>query len=283
MNRPDYLRDRPLHDRGDWPHEWTTEWRVQVADLFCGKGGVGRALDSFFPRRMYFGVDIEDYGSEYPGQFIQADLLDAPEMPMKGKIADLAWVSFPCTAYSSLSATHYGSAEAALEANPRITDELREWLLDHFGHYVIENVPRATYTGDLKANCRVNGLAFGEPYDLERHFETTFEVPDKYLPGDPDLTLDTRADQSVQELADAKGVPAEWGKQSVRSAIPWEFVWWILSHCPAVPCPVPKGVQQSFAQVTGNAGAFSMFGDGYCGGHVCSGECHGDHDIGGPL
>lgn len=45
-----------------------------ATDLFCGRGGVGRALDVWFPRHMFFGVDNQSYGDEYPGQFVQADL-----------------------------------------------------------------------------------------------------------------------------------------------------------------------------------------------------------------
>lgn len=274
MNRPDYLRETPRFDRSHWAQEWTGTWRYQVADLFCGKGGVGRALAEWFTDRDFIGVDIEPYGDEYPGMFIQGDLLTPGGRPLIARqygyhpkaIADLAWVSFPCTAYSSLSATHYGSAEAALEANPRITDDLREWLLDNFAHYVIENVPRATFRGDLDANCRINGLAFGDPYDLERHFETTFEVPDKFVRGEPDLALDTRENQSIRELAEAKGVPPEWGKQSVRSAIPWKYVWWIISHCPSVPCPTPKGVQRSLSEMTGDVGAYRQFPEDRMGG-----------------
>jgi len=223
---------------------------------------------------MYFGVDIEPYGNDYPGQFIQGDLITPENRPLNPQrqgytpkaIADVAWVSWPCTAYSSLSATEYGSAEAALEANPRITDEFREWLLDNFAHYVIENVPRATYHGDLDANVRVNGLAFGQPYSLERHFETTFEVPDKFVRGNPELAVDTRGDQSIRELAAAKGVPASWGKQSVRSAIPWQYVYWILSHCPSVPCPAPKGEQRSFEEITGDVGSYRVFPEDRIGG-----------------
>lgn len=245
------IRDRPRFDRSHWPQTWIQEWRVQVADLFCGRGGVGRALDKWFPRRMYFGVDIQPYGDEYPGQFIQADLLADGGPPLDDVVADVVWVSWPCTAYSSLSATYYGSAEAALDENPRITDEFREWLLDHAGHYIIENVPGATKAGDLDANCRCNGLFFGEDFDLERHFETTFEVPDAYVDGDASVTVDTREDQSVAELAEAKGVPKEWGKQAVRSAIPWQYVWWLLSHCPSIPCPVPRMEQRSLGEFSG--------------------------------
>lgn len=263
-SRPDNLRDSPRFDRSHWPQTWTKEWRYQVADFFCGKGGVGKALDRFFPRHMYFGADIEDYSEEYPGKFIQADLIN--NRPFDGVVADLIWVSFPCTAYSSLSATYYGSAEAALEQNPRITDELREWLLKSSAHYVIENVPRATTVGDLDANCRVNGLAFGDDYDLTRHFETTFDVPDAYLNGSPDITVDTRGNQSIQALADAKGVPSSWGKQSVRSAIPWKYVWWIISHCPSVPCPTPKQLQHTFASLSGDVGAYRKFPETRLGG-----------------
>ncbi|MEZ3117850.1 hypothetical protein RYH80_18185 [Halobaculum sp. MBLA0147] len=193
-------------------------------------------------------MDIEPYGDEYPGQFIQADLLADGSPPFDGVVADLIWVSWPCTAYSSLSATHYGSAEAALEENPRITDAFREWLLDHAAHYVIENVPGATRHGDLDANCRCNGLFFGEPYDLERHFETTFEVPDAYVDGSASVTIDTRDDQSISNLAEAKGVPQSWGKQSVREAVPQEFVGWLLGHCPSVPFPVPPLKQRPLTE-----------------------------------
>jgi hypothetical protein len=200
---------------------------------------------------MYFGVDNQPYGDEYPGQFIQADLLADNGPPLEGVVADVIWVSWPCTAYSSLSATHYGSAEAALEENPRITDEFRDWLLDHAAHYIIENVPGATRSGDLDSNCRCNGLFFGKEFDLERHFETTFEVPDAYVSGDPSVTIDTSGDQSISDLAEEKGVPTRWGKQSVRSAIPWQYVWWLLSHCPSVPCPAPQMEQQTLKAFSG--------------------------------
>jgi len=43
---------------------------------------------------------------------------------------------------------------------------------------------------------------------------------------------------------DRKGVPASWGKQDVRSTLPWQYVYWILHHCPAIPGPPPKRVEQ---------------------------------------
>lgn len=291
------LRDTPRFDRAAIPQEWTTRRRLQVVDLFSGRGGVGQAVASGaipIDPQMHAGFDIEDFSDVYPGRFAQVDLLDDvtveelaerigmavdpygrsirvdrslisdddPHFPpsLSGLTADVVWASFPCTAYSSLSPTHYGSREAALAANPRITDEFRELLLDIAPHYVIENVPGATRAGDLDANVRVNGLAFGLPFDLERHFETTFECPDAYRDGDPEVTVDTRDDQSVATLADAKGVPPEWGKQGVRSAIPWQYVNWILGHCPAFPAAVPERVDRPLSAYNGGAGDYQRWG-----------------------
>ncbi|WP_135666558.1 hypothetical protein [Halorhabdus rudnickae] len=290
MSRPDELRETPRFDRSDVPQEWTTKWQFQVVDLFSGRGGVGLSLFDKAPLpiepRVFAGFDIEDYSDTYPGRFAQADLLDDPSfedlaekvgMPtggydsirvprnvvddeyglpvLRGLTADVVWCSFPCQAYSSLSPTYYGSQEAALEANPRITDELREFLLDIAPNYVIECTPRATKIGDLDANVRINGLAFGLPFDLTRHFETTFPCPDAYLDGEPEVAVSTREgdDQSSNALAEAKGVPAGWGKQGVRSAMPWQYVYWLVHHCPTVPGPAPKRVYQTLTPTMGNA------------------------------
>lgn len=220
MNRLDHLRNKPRFDRSHWPQEWTSKWRLQVPDLFCGKGGVGRVLDSWLPERMYMGVDIEDYSEEYPGQFIQADLINPEGRPFNGVTADVIWVSWPCTAYASPSAIQYGSSEKALEENPRLTDEFREYLLSIGGHYIIENVPNASYHGDLDANVQLNGLGFGKNYDNTRVFETTFECPDVYEAGNAEATMNVDGDQSIKKLAKAKNVPSEWGKSAVRSAMP---------------------------------------------------------------
>lgn len=290
MSRPDCLRSTPRFDRSEVGIHWTNRWRLQVVDLFCGRGGVGYAIaerPAPIEPREHAGFDIEDFSDTYPGQFGQMDLLDDVDphdlaeaidfrsrpiarsfhqpqtaIPdehgfpdLHGLTADLVWVSFPCTAYSSLSPTYYGSREAALEANPRITDEFREFLLDIAPHYVVECTPGATKIGDLDANVRINGLAFDLPFDLERHFETTFSCPDAYLDGEPEITVSTREgdDQSSKALAEAKGVPAEWGKQGVRSAIPWQYVYWLVHHCPAVPGPAPKRVYQTLTPTMENA------------------------------
>lgn len=118
MPRLEHLRTSPRFDRSHWPQEWTSSWRIQVLDLFAGRGGTGRALDKVLPQRMYLGVDHEDYSNEYPGQFTVADLIDPENRPFNGVTADVVWVSWPCTAYAEPSAVEYGSAEAALEENP---------------------------------------------------------------------------------------------------------------------------------------------------------------------
>jgi len=220
---------------------------ARVLDLYSGRGGVGLALDAL-DGVEHVGVDIEDHGDTYPGEFVQGDASE-----FVGGGFDLVWASPPCTAYSTLSATAYGSAEAALDACPTIPElDVREIARRAGAEYVIENVPGATRAGHLDDPTRVNGLAFGEPYDLTRHFETSFTVPDALGTGEPAVTVSTREDddQSVRALAEAKRVPSSWGKQGVRSAIPREFVYWVLSHCPRLDVEAPSRPQATLSEVT---------------------------------
>jgi len=223
------------------------------------------------------GVDIEDYSEEYPGQFLQADLINPDQRPFTGATADVVWVSWPCTAYAQPSAIAYGSSDEALKENPRLTDEFREWLLSIGGHYIIENVPNASYYGDLDANVQLNGLGFGEDFDNTRVFETTFECPDVYEQGEAEITMNVDGDQSIQDLAEAKGVPSAWKKSGVRSAMPWQYVYHLLNHCPSVDIPGPVKEQQTLDSINGNSGNYMMFYGGKCGGHICEGRCHGNH------
>lgn len=278
MSRLDHLRTNPRFDRSHWPQEWTSSRRIQVLDLFAGRGGTGRALAKWLPRSQYLGVDIKDFSEDYPGDFVVADLIDPEKRPFDGVTADIVWVSWPCLAYAEPSAIAYGSAKNALESNHRLTDEFREWLLSIGGQYIIENVPNASFYGDLDANVELNGLAFGEEFDNRRVFETTFNCPDASLDGEPSITMNLDDDQSVKALAEAKDVPSRWGKSAVRSAMPWQYVFWLLHHCPAIDWPCPKRVQQTVHDATSDTGSHGMFGDGYCGGHICtSGRCHGNH------
>lgn len=235
-----------------------------VVDLYCGYGGVAYALKQLDDPVRVVGVDRHDYSAHYPGDdFILADAA-FPRLPLRAMSADLVWASPPCTPYSPLSATYYGSAEAALEACPRYLAPwypVREPANGVGWEWVIENVPRSTTVGDLDPDVRLNGLGFGRPYDLERHFETSFDAPNVVAPGRPDAPVNTRTDddrtQAIAELAAAKRLPAEWGKQGVRSAIPREYVYWLLSHAPHltddydVHIPRPDPVQPSLAAFHG--------------------------------
>ena len=217
----------------------------RVLDLYSGRGGVGLALSALDVAHV--GVDIEDYSDTYPGDFLQGDA-----SVFVGGGFDLVWASPPCTAYSTLSATAYGSAEAALDACPTIPElRVREIAEAAGAEYVIENVPGASRHGHLQNAARVNGLAFGKGYDLERHFETSFPLPDAYESGEAEIGVRTRDEnnQSVRELAEAKGVPSSWGKQGVRSAIPAEFVRWVLSFCPTLDVERPCREQAMLTEV----------------------------------
>jgi len=215
---------------------------VVVLDAYSGHGGVGLAL-SEMDDVVHVGID--NYSDTYPGEFIQGDASE-----FVGGRFDFAWFSPPCPAYSCLSPTFYGSREAAMEACPTIPElnvrEIAEQVADK---YVIENVPGATRVGHLHDPARVNGLAFGLPFELERHFETSFPVPDALGTGEPEVVVDTRNDQSSRSLAAAKNVPAEWGKQGVRSAIPREYVRWVLSFCPTLDVERPAREQTMLTEV----------------------------------
>lgn len=220
------------------------------------------------------------HGDEYPGQFLQADLIDPSGRPFTGATADVVWVSWPCIAYAQPSAIAYGSSEEALAQNPRITDEFREWLLSIAGHYIIENVPNASYHGDLDANVQLNGLGFGKEFDNTRVFETTFECPDVYEQGEPTVTMNVDGDQSIKDLAKAKGVPSSWGKSAVRSAMPACYVSHLLSYCPSIGFPGVETPQKKLTAMNDGPGRHRMFFGEYCGGHICDGECDGSHGTG---
>jgi hypothetical protein len=107
-------------------------------------------------------------------------------------------------------------------------------------YYVIENVATCD---DLRDPARVNGQAFGLPIENERHFETNFPVPDALGSGRPEFVIGRGYDH--HDLAAAKGVPASWAESEVTSAIPREFVQYVLSYCPAFPeIPAPETQKQ---------------------------------------
>jgi len=229
---------------------------VVVIDLYSGRGGVGQALDAL--GFQHIGVDIEDYSDDYSGDFVQGDasdvewLLDALEFYLTEYETVILWMSPPCLRYTPLTqinAARYDWDEGEIEERYPGFEELnvRE-VIDAIDpdHYIVENVPRCP---KLEDPTRVNGLAFGLPFDLERHFETSYLAPHAVETGQPDLTLSTRDNYNNttyqrQELAEAKGVPTDWPEQSVHSTIPREYVQYLLAHCPAVDIRLPESLRQ---------------------------------------
>lgn len=203
--------------------------RPYVVDLFCGAGGVGQALSELGLHHV--GVDVADHSDSYPGAFMQADASDITTMFETMRKPDVLWLSPPCKAYSNLSYVHHDDPK---EAHPTFYDLNVRGLLHYLepDHYIIENVASCD---DLREPTRINGFGVGYEFDLERRFETSFSCPDAISDGESELNMEKGIGDSYTYVAEAKNVPAEWGKDAVRSAIPTGFVQHLLHHCPATP------------------------------------------------
>ncbi|WP_302083108.1 DNA cytosine methyltransferase [Salinibaculum rarum] len=201
-----------------------------VLDLYSGPGGVGHALHELGMNHV--GVDVEDYSSEYPGHFFQMDASDITslvEVFFNDEI-DLMWLSPPCQAYSNLSYVHHDNPK---QVHDTFYDLNVRGVIHYLepDHYIIENVSSC---GDLHEPTRINGFGVGYDFDLERHFETSFPCPDAIGDGESVLNMEKGIGDSYTNVAEAKGVPSEWGKTAVRSAIPKGYVQHLLHHCPSV-------------------------------------------------
>lgn len=213
-----------------------------VVDAYSGPGGVGLALDRLPVRHV--GVDIVDYADEYPGEFVRADASHVEFMARFSSPA-LLWLSPRCQAYSKLSWANMGRYDwdqTPKERYPTFADlNVRDVIaaVDP-DHYIIENVATCD---DLRDPTRLNGFAFGLPINNQRHFETSFPVPDACETGNGEIIL---GDGYVRhELAAAKGVPAEWSESEIHSAIPREYVQYLLHYCPSTPdIQLPDALQQ---------------------------------------
>lgn len=226
------------------------EREIRVLDICSGPGGVGVALREAFSQPnldgWFLGVDVDDHEATYPGRFVQRDLreLTLENLGLGGKV-DLVWVSFPCLAYSRLSHIHH---DDPTEVHPTIPEFNVRELCGRLGHeYVIENVETCH---DLREDrtIRVNGRPFDRPIHYPRKFETSFH--DRFKMGDgqftgptDDVDLVPTATANRHELAKAKGIPeaSEWAEQEVKSAIPPQYVAFVLSHCPTLPEVRPPG------------------------------------------
>jgi hypothetical protein len=218
---------------------------LRVCDLFCGPGGVGKALQRVFRlptvRGWFTGVDIRDYETAYPGEFTQADVqeLDLADFNRKEPF-DLVWASPPCQAYSRLSHIHY---EQPKDVHPTIPElEVRKICSRLGKEYIIENVVGCD---DLNDPTRIEAQAFGVPMIFPRLFETSFRLPDYTKPRGQAVSDEwspvRMATASREELAAVKHVPETWSEQELRAAIPQQMVAYILAHCPTLPDIEPPG------------------------------------------
>lgn len=206
-----------------------------VVDIYSGPGGVGMALSELPVDHV--GVDVQDFSDTYPGTFVQADASDV-EFISRLPSPDLLWMSPPCQAYSRMSNVHHDHPK---EVHPTFDDlNVREVLaaLDP-EEYIIENVSGCD---DLQDPTRINGFGVGYEFGLERWFETSFPCPDAVGEGDSVFDPSVGIGRSYTRVAEAKDVPAEWGKTAVRSAIPAKIVEYLLHYCPSTPnVPLPDG------------------------------------------
>ncbi len=234
----------------DEQHRW------RVADVFCGPGGVGHSLlEIGNDDRILIdlaGIDRDNHLSTYPGSFHQFDVNNVKELVERfyNHDIDLLWLSPPCQAYSRLSYVHH---ENPKEAHPTFRDLAVRAIIHYLDpeEYIIENVAGCD---DLKDPTRINGHGVGEEYGLERWFETSFDCPDAVATGRSSIDTSSGIGRSYVEVAEAKGIPKDWGKREVRSAIPEAYIRYLLYHCPSTPgvtppADAPGGVQTSLAEV----------------------------------
>lgn len=248
------------------------EREIRVLDICSGPGGVGVALRGLFNQPnmdgWFLGVDIEDYAETYPGRFVQKDLreLTLEFLGLEEKV-DLVWISFPCLAYTRLSYVHH---DDPTEVHPTIPEYGVREVCDRLGHeYVIENVETCH---DLieDQTIRVNGRPFGRPLNYPRKFETSFhdqfQLPDNEYTGpirdEDDLVATATANR--EELAEAKMLPEarDWAEQEVRSAIPPQYVAFVLSHCPTLPGIHPPGGVEDYYKIAREPDQTSLWGFG---------------------
>ena len=216
-----------------------------VLDLYCGHGGVGRALDRLGWHHV--GVDIEDYSDEYPGPFIQAD---AATLDLDIN-ADLVWASPPCNAYSKLNKSAYDDPTDEYPTIPEL--KVRDVCERHGDEWIIENVVTCE---DLREPVKLNGTAFGLPFCQERWFETSFDAPSHResstgrdrapIPIGGCRNRDDQADRK-NRLAIAKRLPRHWSESAVIAGIPDHYVRYLLYWCPSLPeVPLPAGARSKY-------------------------------------
>jgi hypothetical protein len=232
--------------------------RIAFIDIYSGPGGVGYALDAIIDEFDlpvdHIGIDITDYSDTYPGDFAQCDassvgqVINAVWYYLTEYDVVILWMSPSCLAYSTISYSNCNQVgfDDPRDYYPTFDDLNIRTVLRSVGpdEYIIENVANCE---DIREPTRINGFGVGLPFDLERHFETSFPCPDRLGDGEAEAGHLTRTGdwQSKKLLARIKGVPEDWDRQEIRSAMPRELVQYLLHYCPAFPeIPLPDGVDR---------------------------------------
>jgi len=228
------------------PNETKSDQRARVLDIFSGAGGVGWALKDILntPKTdgTFIGVDINDHTETYPSEFIQADAasLTLESLGLDHKV-DLVWLSPPCQAYSKLSHIHYDDPKE----HHQTFDELNvHKLAQSLGkEYVIENVVGCN---DLNNPIKLNGVAFNRNFIFERWFETSFNV-NSWIE-EPTGNEKRFCNMGTKEMALEKGIPTHWSKSAIRSALPKEYIGYIISHCPTLSDITPYNITDLYRE-----------------------------------
>lgn len=137
-------------------------------DLFCGVGGVCRALQKFgdVGARQVIGVEIDSEKQEqYPGYFIQHDLTEGLPDIVKKFPYTVVWASPPCQFATGLQ--YARSGENLIPVARELVQQVESLFT------VIENVPDARE--HLEDPITLCGSAFDLGVKKHRVFETSFD------------------------------------------------------------------------------------------------------------
>jgi DNA (cytosine-5)-methyltransferase 1 len=144
--------------------------RPRLLDLFCGAGGcsVGYQRAGFDA----VGVDREAH-PDYPYKLIEGDALAVlADIDLLADF-DAVHASPPCQGYTTMSNRWRGAGGVA-DSHDNLIAEVRHYLTQWGGAYVIENVPGAKR--DMRNPVTLRGGMFGLGVDRPRLFETNFPV-----------------------------------------------------------------------------------------------------------
>jgi hypothetical protein len=143
------------------------------------------------------------------------------------------WFSPPCQQYSNATKISNPSPKY-----PEIGDfNLRQLGVAYGDEYVIENVETCV---DLYNETKLNGYGFKMPINMTRHFETSFNCPDKYSGSKTkDYVLENGIHRRQahdllncrkKDLIFIKDAPENCTVKELRPYIPPFYVWHILKH-----------------------------------------------------